>query len=107
MQCAESSFPPKVISWGPKIASFGVYSTLEQSKKVSKMNQIINMIIRQVMRQLVHRGVNAGFDQVSKVGKRGLGQKGGPDVSDGGHQGNQQAGQIGKSMNAVRRATKF
>lgn len=34
------------------------------------MNQIINMIIRQVMHQVVRRGVSAGFDQASKVGKR-------------------------------------
>ncbi|MGJ5620616.1 hypothetical protein [Sulfitobacter sp. MF3-043] len=34
------------------------------------MNQIINMIIRQVMNQLVRRGVNAGFDQAGKIGKR-------------------------------------
>ncbi|APE43747.1 hypothetical protein BOO69_10230 [Sulfitobacter alexandrii] len=34
------------------------------------MNQIINMIVRQVMHQLVRRGVNAGFDQASKMGKR-------------------------------------
>ncbi len=34
------------------------------------MNQLINMIIRQVMNQLVRRGVSAGFDQASKMGKR-------------------------------------
>ncbi|QFT59734.1 hypothetical protein FIU94_12945 [Sulfitobacter sp. THAF37] len=34
------------------------------------MNQIINMIVRQVMHQLVRRGVSAGFNQASKVGKR-------------------------------------
>lgn len=33
------------------------------------MNQIINMVIRQVMNQLVRRGVSAGFDQASKIGK--------------------------------------
>lgn len=34
------------------------------------MSQIINIIIRQVMNQLVRRGVNAGFNQAAKVGKR-------------------------------------
>ena len=42
------------------------------------MNQIINMIIRQVMNQLVRRGVNAGFDQASKMGRR----KGQPECAE-------------------------
>ncbi len=34
------------------------------------MNQIINMVIRQVMRRLITKGVDVGFNQASKIGKR-------------------------------------
>jgi hypothetical protein len=43
------------------------------------MNQIINMVIHHVMRQIVHRGVNAGFEQAGKVGKRLKPTRGGAD----------------------------
>jgi hypothetical protein len=77
------------------------------------MNQIINMIIRQVMRQVVNRGINAGFDQASKIGKRGQPAQ---DVDEpqmtreerqAQRGARQQARQVGKDMNAVRRVTKF
>ena len=32
------------------------------------MNAIINMIIRQVMRRLVNKGIDAGFNQASRMG---------------------------------------
>ena len=48
-----------------------LYIALEAAKKGFGMDRIINMIIRQVMNQLIRRGVNAGFDQASKMGKRG------------------------------------
>ena len=34
------------------------------------MNQIINMIMRRVMGRLINKGVDIGFDQASKLGKR-------------------------------------
>jgi hypothetical protein len=86
------------------------------------MNQIINMIIRQVMHQLVRRGVNAGFDQASKVGKR----RNQPEVDEDGNpvqqrqltpeeraerrarrQARQNTGHAKQSIKAMRRFSKF
>lgn len=86
------------------------------------MNQIINMIVRQVMHQLVRRGVNAGFDQASKIGKR----RGQPEYDEDGNpveqrqltpeeraerrarrQARQNTGHAKQSMKAMRRFSKF
>lgn len=88
------------------------------------MNQIINMIIRQVMNQLVRRGVSAGIDQASKIGKRRQQPQG--EIDDYGNpvqpqmtreerQSRRQArqqrqldtGNAKQSMKVMRRATKF
>ncbi|ETA49945.1 hypothetical protein [Ponticoccus alexandrii] len=37
-------------------------------------NQIVSMIVRTVMRQLINRGVNAGFNQISRRGGSAKGQ---------------------------------
>ena len=86
------------------------------------MNQIINMIIRQVMNQLVRRGVNAGFDQASKIGNRkqwavppdaldDFGNPVAPQMSREERQQQRQARQSAKraqqSLKAVRRISKF
>ncbi len=84
------------------------------------MNQIINMIIRQVMHQLVRRGVNAGFDQASKMGKRRQQPQG--EIDDYGNptepkltpeerrarrEARQTAGHAKQSMKTLRRFSKF
>lgn len=81
------------------------------------MNQIINMIIRQVMNQLVRRGISAGINQASKIGKN----RSGRDMADAGtdqpqmskqdrqagRASQQNAKRASQSMKAVRRVTKL
>jgi hypothetical protein len=78
-----------------------------EAEKGQSMNQIINMIIRQVMRQLINRGVSAGFDQASKIGKgkgAGMDEETKPQMTGAERRAQRQARQ---SMKAMRRISKF
>lgn len=83
------------------------------------MNQIINLIIRQVMNQLVRRGVSAGFDQASKIGRKKQGNLPADALDDYGNpidprqsraqeqSGKQASRHAQQSMKVMRRMSKF
>lgn len=78
------------------------------------MNQIINMIIRQVTNQLIRRGVNAGFDRLSRRGQpEDAGQAQRPLTPEEKRarqqerQARQQAKRAKQSLKAMRKVTRF